>query len=123
MNTRRSVVGLMGLLVVLALIVPTVGADHNREVARTWNDVGLNSRLGQADVLVWNDAGFHTTLGHTNAWTWNDATLQQPWAAQVKTVGWKDVAFQTGVTLDNTVGWSDTGTTAGRQWFYSAAKG
>ena len=97
--------------------------DHNTEVARSWSDAGYHTRLSQADAWAWNDVGYHTRLGHTNASTWNDASLQQPWAAQVKTVGWKNVAFQTGVTLDNTVGWSDTGTTAGRQWFYSAAKG
>lgn len=123
MKERRHILGgFLGFLVVLALIVPTVAADHNTEVAGIWNDAGLNIRLGQANAPAWNDAGIGTRVGQTDASVWNDASLQ-PWVAQVKTVGWNDVVFKTRRTPDNTVGWNDGGTNAGRLWFYSAARG
>ena len=132
MKARRSVLGLMGALVVLALIVPSVGASHNEEILvgadpnaeidPVWSDAGYNTTRGQTEVLAWNDAGLHTRPSQTDPSTWNDAGLQ-PWLAQVKTVGWNDVPFRTGPTPDNTVGWSDSGTNAGRLRFYAAAKG
>jgi hypothetical protein len=132
MKARRSILGLIGVLVALTLIVPTVGAnhneeilvgaDHNAEIDPVWSDAGYNTTRGQTEVLVWNDAGLHTGPGQNDTSTWDDAGLQ-PWLAQVKTVGWNDVALRTGPTPDNTVGWNDAGTNAGRLWFYSAAKG
>ena len=122
MKARRSVLGLIGVVVVLALIVPTVGAGHNAVVANVWNDAGSNPGPTQADGPIWSDAGLDTRSAQTDALVWNDAALQ-PWLAQVKTVGWNDVALRTRPTPDNTVGWNDAGTNAGRLWFHAAAKG
>ena len=105
MKARRSVLGLIGVVIVLALIVPTVGAGHNAIVANVWNDAGSNPGPTQADGRIWSDAGLDTGSAQTNALVWND------------------VALRTRPTPDNTVGWNDAGTNAGRLWFHAAAKG
>lgn len=105
MKARQNVLGLLGFLAVLALIVPTVGADHNAGNDHIWNDTGVNTRLGPSDTSAWNDAGLFTR------------------DAQRITVGWNDVAYNTRPTQNGTLDWSDSGTHAGRLWFYDAAKG
>ena len=105
MKARRNALVVLGFLVVLALIVPTAGADHTTGIAPDWNDAGINTRLGQSGTSVWNDAGLHTG------------------PAQTDTVGWNDAGLRTRPTPNNTVGWNDAGTNAGRLWFYAAAQG
>ena len=95
MLVKRIAPVFFGFLVVLALLVPAITANHLEGDSHLWNDAGLNTRLGQAATIGWNDAGFNTRL------------------VQNVTTGWNDLGIAVRRVENHVAGWNDVGTGAG----------
>lgn len=73
----RAVLLFLGAVILLALAVPTVAANHLGMMApeHTWNDTGINTILIGPGALNWNDAGVRVAPPQIVSLSFNDAGL------------------------------------------------
>jgi hypothetical protein len=118
MNTRNVATVFFGLVVVLTLVVPTIGAAHLHSIDHVWNDTGVNTSLAltHEEGAQWNAPRSDQFRTDLNEWLlknsqafWNDGGLNTR-SIQNETTGWNDFGVSVVRIGNHTTGWNDTGT-------------